>query len=110
MYYTPDISEFVQGFKFERLDGIAGEKIGSIMYLNIKYNKSHGKDVYRDEDQWTQFTVFWKREPEMKTILYENGASFTYKEYPEWDWHPWVKEGYIEELIKDGKIRAKKVN
>lgn len=51
MYYIPDISEFVQGFKFERLDGIAGEKIGSIMYLNVEYNKKHGKDVYRDKDK-----------------------------------------------------------
>jgi len=105
-YYIPDISQFVQEFKFERLGVVKGEKIGSILYLDKEYNDKYGKDIFQEEDLWVEFTVFWKREPEFKTI--EHGdISITYKEFPEWDWDPWVRENYIQDLLKEGKIRAK---
>lgn len=105
-YYTPDITEFVQGFKFEKLKRKSGEKIGSIIYINsIDVPEIN---IVSEHDVWIEITVFWKREPEMKTIVYDNGMSLSYMEYPEWDWYPWNKDSYIIDLIKNGKIRAKR--
>jgi len=106
-YYTPTIDEFKQGFKFEKLVHCKGEKLGSLFYLDEEYNKEHGCDVVAEEDKWVEVVVFWDREPEFKTIQYDN-IEVSYKEFPIWDWQPWINSDYITNLIKDGKVRARR--
>jgi hypothetical protein len=103
-YRVPSISEFKQGFKFEVLRAKKGDHAGSAIKFDFSKDWTHTRtDVYHDEDKWQEITVWWDREPEMKTV-----GNTTYKELPEWDWQPWVREGYIEGLLKEGKIRVKK--
>jgi hypothetical protein len=108
-YYTPNKAEFTQGFKFERLERLSGDKIGSVLYLDEEYNKEHGKELFADKDLWLDFEVFWEKEPEWNTTKYGD-IYIASKPLPEFDWYPWIKEGYIEQLIKDGKVRAKRSN
>ena len=105
-YYIPTIDEFIQGFKFEVLIHKKGDKLGSIFYLDEEINKELGKSFFAEEDSWSEMCVYWKREPEIKTTIY-NGITTTCKECPEYDWAPWINPGYIEELISKGKIRCR---
>lgn len=107
-YYTPEIEEFKQGFKFELIDYRKGTKLGRIAYLfDEKYDKIHGKDILAEEDKWNEIVVFWDKEPGMITTDY-NGMKMTYTEFPKWDWSPWIDEGHIENLIKNKDVRARK--
>ena len=101
-YYIPDISEFVQGFTFEKLTIRKGDRLGSIIRLG---EDKPIKEVFANSDEWEEITVWWKREPRTITTEYE-GLICTSKEFPEYDWHPWIDESYIINLLKDGKIRA----
>ncbi len=104
-YYTPTIEEFVQGFQFQQLIRQKGDKIGGVCYLT-KGGSSKTEWYYADEDQWVDVVVYWDREPEIVTTE-GYGMTCTYKELPMWDWAPWVNPGYITNLIKDGKVRAR---
>lgn len=104
-YYTPVLDEFIQGFKFEVLILKGGDKIGNITLLNSS-DKNLKKIVFATEDVWVEAEVWWKKEPEFKSTTFD-GITVNYKEYPKYDWTPWVNPGYIEKLINEGKIRCK---
>ncbi len=110
-YYTPSLDEFVQGFEFERLGNKKGDRLGALVFFDFSKDADvpmrEERPFFCEEDDWHKITVFWDREPRTRTTESE-GVSFTWKEFPKWDWYPWTEEGYIEKLIKDGKVRARK--
>ena len=61
-YYIPDISEFKQGFKFQRLTSKKRERIGGFIILNEDGTKDE-KWLYSDEDRWLDCEVWWDRKP-----------------------------------------------
>jgi hypothetical protein len=100
-YYIPDISEFVQGFKYEQLVKKKGDFLGR---AHIGFDK--GEDIYADEDIWVEKEVWWDREPQMKTsIINDEGVILKWMEDPIFD--GWPTNDEIQKLINEGKIRAK---
>ncbi len=106
-YYTPTLDQFVQGFKFEKLEYTKGTKLGGMFFMDPEYNAKHGKSFYAEEDKWVEITVWWDKKPEWTTVDYGD-ISVTSTAYPEFDWLPWTGKGYIQKLIDDGKVRAKR--
>ena len=105
-YRVPSLGEFTQGFEFEVLRGRKGDSSGGFVSFDFENNTVNKVEHIRDEDFWVGVTVWWDRVPEVKSI--KSGAvTYTYKELPQWDWHPWSEDGYIEGLIKDKKVRVK---
>lgn len=103
-YYIPSIEEFIQGFQFQYLFKKKGEKLSGVCYLTGN-GASETTWYYADKNIWVDQVVYWDREPELVTTSYGD-VTVTYKELPMWDWAPWITPGYIENLIKDGKVRA----
>lgn len=106
-YRIPTIEEFVQGFKFQKLEWAKGQRKGRIAFLDPEYDKLHGRDIIAEEDVWYDVEVWWDKKPEWTTVDYE-GISVTSIAIPEFDWLPWTCEGYIQKLINDGKVRCGK--
>lgn len=100
-YRIPDISEFKQGFKFQILRNKKGDHLAGIHYSDPEYDKEHGKELFWEEDNWVDVEVWWDRKPGVRTV-----GHFTFKEFPQYDWLPWIKPGYIEKLIEEGKVRC----
>ena len=106
-YRIPTIDEFVQGFRFEKLEHTKGTKLGGIGFLDPEYNAKYGKSFYAEEDKWVEITVWWDKKPEWITVNYD-GMSITSIALPEFDWLPWTGKGYIQKLIDDGRIRVRR--
>ena len=104
-YRIPTLDEFVQGFKFQRLENKKGDRIGALRFLDAEYDAKYGKIFYAEKDEWYDFEVWWDKKPEWTTVKYGE-CNVTYKPIPEFDWLPWTSEGYIQKLIEDGKVRC----
>ena len=101
-YYIPDISEFKQGFKFEKCIHKKGEKIYSVMCFDPDIPK---KDFFAQEDEWVEQEVWWDREPspDIKEIKWRD--CIVYWKECEMDLMPNYS---LETLLKNGRIRCKK--
>lgn len=101
-YYTPAVSEFIQGFEFEILE----HRSYTMGMLDLGLN-SFGDAYSIEYNDWVPTKVWWKHEPkEMITYKYDD-CDITVSGYTVNWFSPYSDERLIE-LIQNGKIRAKR--
>lgn len=112
-YRIPEVEEFVQGFKFEKLIHRKGCKLGMIGIIDFGkesiFKESIFKEVVAEEDKWVGMEVWWDRESEPIKIEFEN---IIYEGYdcPEFDKPNWATQEGIQKEIEDCNIRVEIIN
>jgi hypothetical protein len=101
-YYTPELKEFKQGFKYQICLKKKGDIICSAVYMD---GITPRKDYIAKEDKWIDQEVWWDREPspEFKETIY--GDITVYWKECQMDLMPNYS---LEIFLQDGRIRAKK--
>ena len=102
-YRIPDISEFVQGFKYEYRSYKKGDKTWGLMFLDRDDNRET-KWSYAENDMWDKRKVWWDREPKLVELTDENGISWSYMECKQFDLSP---PHFRKEDLEQGLIRVK---
>ena len=93
-YRVPDIKEFVQGFKFQKLETI---KSGFII---------EGKTTWSESTYWFNIEVWWKHNPTEQITSVFNGNTITTTGSFVNFFSPY-SDKILKKLIKEGKIRTK---
>lgn len=96
-FRIPDISEFKQGFKFQRLVNHKGN--WNIWDFSSKNRCESNPFNY---NEWIDCQVWWDREPKLITSELDEGVVITYMEHPE-DLRPIYN---LDKEINNGNIRV----
>lgn len=102
-YYTPNLNEFKQGFKFEFLD-INDYRFG---FIDFSSNNGFEEMSKVHTEEWKEKSVDWKYE-ENKRIILESGGNTLNVSGSTMNFFSQFSDELINKYLKDGKIRAKK--